>query len=471
MKCCTQATCKGLLTAKVEKCGPPTWVQVGGNPVCCAQYCELAMEKVGELSYKCEDCEGERPENKKCKEQFDNFVNMAKQAMDGIDQMNDRIEEIWVQQQEWYKTLDDKAQMIIKNQAAMLDEFREEFKNLDERQQLLAENQEKLYESIQNLKGAILENWAKQEEWFEKLDFNDQKLLESSKNILAHTLTINQQVKNISDQIQGLKNDIRISRLEDWYQEDIKQLLNLHDYFTQNAPLDNYGQFNYTDDGGWAKLEQWFPNKAFEHMTNMLQMMIGRENIMGEESIYAVDEKFCAPNYHQDFTFILQYTYEWQQFARDIMRHDISRFELNYHKKSLQAEAAHARYCGCREGLSIYRTKRISELIPSLEPTNSSYDENIKRILLSNIDRNAREKALILLDFQTYYASEEQLMAIDLHSKEDIDFAVNLMKRDKADWIKHKETLQSCIHNLVNYRGKYITAIDHALVYYNSLIE
>ena len=101
--------------------------------------------------------------------------------------------------------------------------------------------------------------------------------------------------------------------------------------------------------------------------------------------------------------------------------------------------------------------KRLSELIPSLEPTLSPIEVNIDKVGMSTFDLTTRRKARLILEKGiNFEASDEQIMAINIHSKEDVDHAVTLIKNGNPDWIKFYDGRSFCANNFENYQRKYI---------------
>jgi len=188
------------------------------------------------------------------------------------------------------------------------------------------------------------------------------------------------------------------------------------------------------------------------------------------------NNRFCTPKSRENMMSLIQNVYEYYIIASRVNLYplegnftsDISNFINQYNRKLILADEAYFVNCGCEPGFSLFMSKKVSELIPSLEDTTYSLEKNLEKIASSSFDKRAREKAVYLLKLKNYNPSKEQVSAIDIHSFDDIEEAVELTKQKKPDWIQFRDGTKRCISNSKNYkpcnvRGEPVTEVSNGV--------
>ena len=458
-KCCTKKTCQSFKATHKRECQISAWPSFHWNPL--SFNCRSTKNDISKI-LRCDNCEGELPTNAKCKAEFDNFVKMAREATADLTEIRKTLAENWIKEQSWFKSLNNTIKNQISEQAKKFDRVNKEIKGLSEGQKLLAKNQEKLLNVTRELRRAIVAGLAKQETWYKDLSFNDEKILRGQSGILAQANAVNEEVEKLRDQMSNFELKFDVWKIEEWYKDDIKELVGLNDFYTEHAARDNVtGTLDLKNPSVIDWLNDNFPNKAMGHISNVLKMLIGSTFPVPQESIYAtVDNRYCNINNHNRFKYLLQQGYKYLVLATEVNSTDISRFTNSYAEKLIQVDESYAINCECEKGLQLYTSKRISDLIPSLEPTTTSYIENLEKVATSSYDSMVRQKVMYLMRYKNFNPTEQQILAIDMHSMNDIEFAVQLTRQGKTDWIKYKDQHKSCIENLKNFLRKYILILE-----------
>ena len=406
MKCCTPDTCKSHTFRRAENClSQFTGIfqksyKFGIQNINCRS-ASIDIRKI----VPCENCEGHLPENRKCKEEFDNYVNEARQALKDMEKgIKNEIAANWVKQQKWFQELNSTLQTVVENQAKEFDEIKKMLTNLTDGQKDMIHNQKKMSDAINDLGGTIIDNMAKQKEWYTTLNHNDIQILNGQKDILAASVRTNEEIQKVANEVNSLAIQIEELEIQEWYKDNIKAIRNYVQY-PNLAAKDEYGNLDLNDPAvdGWLK--DSFPVDASIHMNNILDMLIGQDEFpIPRPSIYAVaGGSFCHAKNHEQFKYQLQFVYNLLITATSLNPSDISNFKDVFAKKLVKSDEAYAINCGCDDGQRILMSKTISELIPSLEPTSLSYEENLLLIAKSSFSELVREKVLTLLNYKNFY--------------------------------------------------------------------
>ena len=147
MKCCTKSTCESHVSIRKQEC------QVYyHNYLYCAETYGCRNEGIDIAQFiPCENCQGDLPENKKCKEEFDAFVKDAKASMNDLKNLKNDLAEQWIKTQSWFELLNENQKAVLADNAAKFDAINKRFDQLDEDNKRLLENQEKLQYGLKNL--------------------------------------------------------------------------------------------------------------------------------------------------------------------------------------------------------------------------------------------------------------------------------------------------------------------------------
>ena len=418
MKCCTKSTCESHVSIRKQEC------QVYyHNYLYCAETYGCRNEGIDIAQFiPCENCQGDLPENKKCKEEFDAFVKDAKASMNDLKNLKNDLAEQWIKTQSWFELLNENQKAVLADNAAKFDAINKRFDQLDEDNKRLLENQEKLQYGLKNLMQIVINQMAQQQEWYEDLSSNDKEILNNQGKILAWSLTNNEAIQEVGTRVGDLQNKIDTLDIENWYKEDIKGLIDIHDMYVNQIPIDIYGNKNSADIIFEKWHEEFFPILAMRFIKNTLVMMNG--GVKGgldsfKPSIYSKTKEVCTTNNHEEFKYLLQqvhiYLKQYSDFLPVNKTMDLLQFETDHSKNLIAADESYALNCGCKKGQRLYRTKRLSELIPSLEPTLSPIEVNIDKVGMSTFDLTTRRKARLILEKGiNFEASDEQIMAINI---------------------------------------------------------
>jgi len=341
-------------------------------------------------------------------------------------------------------------------------------KRMDDLEKLLKEQQD--MKSVVTLEVLGLER--KTSKHFKNLDTETQDILDNQLDILIRMEDIKIQIENLAQDLDKFEDKFEQWKVEDFYMTDLKALTGSIRAYRINEsihslPRDEFGILDKASLPFAAFVKDIILRDKFsETIDNIFMMIIGDEFPRPAQSIYQISESYCDIKIHQKlmellsegkniFEFVNGLDSAIQEIIDPLLTNfhpSLSQFREKFVKKAMKADESYALHCKCPTGFHKYQSKRISQLLPTLETSTSTKLQNYMKLSTMRMSHITRLKVdYILKNHGNFEVSIVQIKKIALHSDEDIKLAMKLEKQELDHILQAKEGEISCILERNNF--------------------
>lgn len=342
----------------------------------------------------------------------------------------------FIKQQEWFQVLDDQNKKLLEGQANIIG---------------LQYNQLLYLDNVNEIQGKIYREQMKlrfeQEAYNKRLDENMRKLFVGQSMLLMSHVRAKEELDKIVYNIDELKSEVQRTQVVAVYAKDYSHLKNMKDLFEKVfGPYPADYQIQFFRDGAGSM-------EFLNYITNIQGMLIGNNNILLGRSLYDKIHEYCKPEIHAHFMNILSEGFMFRSTALEMAGFTIAQNEVDqFVENNVDATVAYVTHCGCPDGFVQHYRGFISQLLPSLEPSNDTSINNAMKIcLLGETDIIWRFKALTLLKHKNFnILATGAWEMIEETSFEDIELAIQMDNEVQRRHLEYFDNKKSCIDRKKN---------------------
>ena len=304
------------------------------------------------------------------------------------------------------------------------------------------EEQKILRQEFEEMRALIVQEFFSNDTSFNILNYNDREILLEQRNVVSKIYGLEQRMMKVERTLDSLEGQIEEDFLNNVHNLDIRIIIDVIKKFPdlkrqksgvlERDPSYNDFMYSITND-----LRVWIAVK------NIYEMMIGT-NFPLQKSMYA-NKTFCRHDLHERLKFVAAEGMSYVLFAN---RHASSNINDNLSKHQeyrVKADEAYIEHCGCPSGYQKKSIKTLSDLIPSLTPSDEALELNIAELGLISENMQQHQKGKMMLEYKNFKPTRKRLLQIDSFSRNMLRLAIVLTEKNLPHLLQYYDGRTSCI--------------------------
>lgn len=338
----------------------------------------------------------------------------------------------------WFEELEEVTQDILQKKLESLKNAEMLFRD----QSNLYEEQKILRQEFEELRALIVQEFFSNDISFNRLSYYDQEILLEQRNVVSKIYGIEQQMMKAERTLDSMEGQIEEDFLKNVHNLDIRIIIDVIKKFPnlkrqKSGVLErdpSYNGFMYSITNN---LRVWIAVK------NIYEIMIGTKFPL-QKSMYA-NKTFCRHDLHKRLIFLAAEGMSYVMLASRHVSLNINDTLSKHQEYRVKADDAFTEHCGCPSGYQKNSIKTLSNLIPSLTPSNVPLDVNLVDLALYTNNNQQYRKAEMMMKYKNFIPTKKRILRIDSFSTNMLHLAMELTEKNLPHMLQYYDGRTSCM--------------------------